>query len=111
MSRRHLVMAGRNLINVYNKFPKELFRVNSGTAVKLRVFKPGRDYFDFVTEDGLVVPKALDPSTYRGLSPFQFGGEVSRLRPAPVLAAANLASCQPPTVHPCVPIPGTSSPW
>jgi hypothetical protein len=27
------------------------------------------------------------------------------------LVVANLASCQPPTVLPCVPIPGTSSPW
>jgi hypothetical protein len=63
-------MTRRNLIHVYNKFPKELFRVNSGSAVKLRVHRPGHPYFDFVPEGGLVVPKALNPSTYQGQSVF-----------------------------------------
>jgi hypothetical protein len=63
-------MTRRNLIHVYNKFPKELFRVNSGSAVKLRVYKPRHPYFDFVPEGGLVVPKALNPSTYQGQSVF-----------------------------------------
>ncbi|UNI13307.1 hypothetical protein JDV02_000064 [Purpureocillium takamizusanense] len=53
-----------NLIGVFRKFPKELFRVNNGPFVKLRVWSPQRHTYDIFIEQGLVVPKALDPSSY-----------------------------------------------
>ncbi|KAK4233689.1 hypothetical protein C8A03DRAFT_38583 [Achaetomium macrosporum] len=59
-------MTRRNLIAVFNKFPRELFRVNNGRSVNLRVWRPDRYVYDVVPEDGLVLPKALDPSSYTG---------------------------------------------
>ncbi|RSM03313.1 hypothetical protein CEP52_007461 [Fusarium oligoseptatum] len=57
-------MSVSNLISVFRKFPKELFRVNNGPQVKLRVLQPKRHVYDIVTENGLALPKALDPSSY-----------------------------------------------
>jgi hypothetical protein len=58
------------LISVFRSFPKELFRVNTGRHIKLRVHKPGRYLYDIVALKGrFVEPKALDPETYVGKSP------------------------------------------
>lgn len=78
MSRRDLVVSTRNLIKVHSKFPKELFRVNLGRSVNLRVFARGRSYFDVFHRYGMVMPKALDPSTYRGQCLLR--GKISRQR-------------------------------
>ncbi|KAI9755954.1 MAG: hypothetical protein M4579_004085 [Chaenotheca gracillima] len=52
-------------IRTFRKLPKDLFRINNGPAIKLRDWSvnPTRT-FDLKTEDGLVKPKALNPSTY-----------------------------------------------
>jgi hypothetical protein len=60
-------MSGPNLIAVFNKLPKELFRLNNGPATRLRPWSPTRQYiFDIHEKNGLVWPKALNPSTYEG---------------------------------------------
>jgi hypothetical protein len=59
-------MSRSSLVAVFNRFPKELFRVNNGPAVKLRAWRPNRYVYDVVPENGFVKPKALDPSTYLG---------------------------------------------
>ncbi|KAG6244646.1 hypothetical protein E4U24_004912 [Claviceps purpurea] len=54
-----------NLIAVLRKFPKEIFRVNNGPSVKLRVQSPYRQTYDIVAkQNGLVEAKALGPETY-----------------------------------------------
>lgn len=58
--------ASRNLISVFREFPKELFRVNDGFQVKLRAWTPQRRVYDIHVENGLVLPKALNGSTYIG---------------------------------------------
>ncbi|KAK2752224.1 hypothetical protein FQN54_008156 [Arachnomyces sp. PD_36] len=54
-------------IQSFTVIPKELFRLNSGNAIRLRgvagSLKPQRS-FDLLTEAGKVQPKALDPQTY-----------------------------------------------
>jgi hypothetical protein len=55
-----------NLIAVFSKFPKELFRVNNGRQIKLRVWTPRRHVYDIFAANGRVEPKALEPSTYVG---------------------------------------------
>lgn len=54
-------------IQSFTKAPKELFRVNLGTVVRLRAYPgpvaPQRDY-DLLTEAGNVRPLALDPAIY-----------------------------------------------
>ncbi|KAI8721662.1 hypothetical protein NCS52_00308300 [Fusarium sp. LHS14.1] len=57
-------MWASNLISVFGKFPKELFRVNNGPQIKLRVLRPNRHIYDIVPENGLALPKALNPSSY-----------------------------------------------
>lgn len=52
------------LIAVFNKFPRELFRVNNGRQVKLRVWSPKRRVYDIFADDGRAEPRALKPSTY-----------------------------------------------
>lgn len=59
-------MASPGFINAFRSFPKELFRVNNGRQVKLRVQQPGRHLYDIIAKNGQVEPKALDPSTYVG---------------------------------------------
>lgn len=58
--------ASRNLLSVFREFPKELFRVNDGFQVKLRAWTPQRRVYDIYVENGLVIPKALNESTYIG---------------------------------------------
>ncbi|KAG7288366.1 hypothetical protein NEMBOFW57_007897 [Staphylotrichum longicolle] len=53
-----------NLISIFNKFPKELFRVNNGPSVRLRTQRPHKYQHDVVPHNGLVLPKALDPASY-----------------------------------------------
>jgi hypothetical protein len=65
---RHDNMSRSGLIAVFNRFPKELFRVNNGPAVKVRSWRPNRYAYDIVPENGFVKPKALDPLTYVGQS-------------------------------------------
>ncbi|RDW70459.1 uncharacterized protein DSM5745_07970 [Aspergillus mulundensis] len=54
-------------IRVFTTFPKEMFRVNNGTSIRLRGYpgplRPARS-FDLLTIAGKVLPKALDPKTY-----------------------------------------------
>lgn len=59
-------MSTPNLIAVFRKMPKELFRVNNGRQVKLRTWTPKRHVYDIFAKNGRVEPKALDPSTYAG---------------------------------------------
>ncbi|KAF9876295.1 hypothetical protein CkaCkLH20_06238 [Colletotrichum karsti] len=58
-------MSTSNLIAVFRKFPRELFRVNNGPLVKVRVWTPEREKYDIFAEKNLVHPKALNPSTYK----------------------------------------------
>ncbi|KAI2611995.1 hypothetical protein GGR54DRAFT_338782 [Hypoxylon sp. NC1633] len=53
-----------NMIAVFRRFPKELFRVNNGQVIKLRVWTPKRHLYDIVTHHELVQPKALSPLSY-----------------------------------------------
>ncbi|EEU34662.1 uncharacterized protein NECHADRAFT_34809 [Fusarium vanettenii 77-13-4] len=57
-------MSTSNLISLFKKFPKELFRVNNDPLVKLRVLRPNRHIYDIVLQNGLALPKALNPSSY-----------------------------------------------
>ncbi|KAL6717711.1 hypothetical protein ACLMJK_005626 [Lecanora helva] len=52
------------LLDTFKVLPEELFRVNKGHEVALRAFitRPKRK-FDLLTEDGMVLPKALNPAT------------------------------------------------
>lgn len=59
---------GINLISTFNKFPKELFRVNNGPSVHLRIRRPHKYQHDVVPHNGLILPKALDPASYSGTS-------------------------------------------
>lgn len=59
-------MSRRRLIGVFNEFPKELFQVNNGLSVSLRIWRPGAHYYDVIPEDGLIPPKALRPNYYSG---------------------------------------------
>lgn len=59
-------MSGHRLLGVFRTFPKELFRVNNGPAIQLRVWTPTRRSYDIFTRDELVDPKALNPQTYSG---------------------------------------------
>ncbi|KAH6640660.1 hypothetical protein F5144DRAFT_561222 [Chaetomium tenue] len=52
-------------ITVFRKFPKELFRVNNGRAIRVRAQTPHRHVYDIITSgNGWVEPKALNLSTY-----------------------------------------------
>ncbi|KAF2254666.1 hypothetical protein BU26DRAFT_143283 [Trematosphaeria pertusa] len=54
-----------SLIAVFKIFPKELFRVNNGRAVRLREWSLQRQRrFDVLTNSGMVQAKALNPDTY-----------------------------------------------
>lgn len=55
-----------NLIAVFRKFPKELFRVNNGRAIELRAWTPKRRVYDIITHHELVQPKALNLQNYVG---------------------------------------------
>ncbi|QLI68643.1 uncharacterized protein G6M90_00g053790 [Metarhizium brunneum] len=57
-------MQACNLIAVFKRFPKHLFRVNTGRPINLRVWSPRRYSYDIFAENGLVKPKALDPLSY-----------------------------------------------
>ncbi|PNY27841.1 Uncharacterized protein TCAP_02242 [Tolypocladium capitatum] len=57
-----------NPIAVFRKFPKELFRVNSGRSINLRVWSPQRHSYDILTDKGLVEAKALNPLSYAKLA-------------------------------------------
>ncbi|KAK9438136.1 uncharacterized protein VB005_09143 [Metarhizium brunneum] len=57
-------MQASNLIAVFKQFPKQLFRVNNGRPINLRVWSPRRHSYDIFAENGLVKPKALDPLSY-----------------------------------------------
>ncbi|OAA63639.1 hypothetical protein SPI_03802 [Niveomyces insectorum RCEF 264] len=54
-----------NLIAVFNTLPKELFRVNNGPYVRLRDWSVRRQVYDVVSQNGRIMPKALDASTYQ----------------------------------------------
>lgn len=61
------------LIKTFTTVPLELFRLNNGMTVKIRaragpLLNPQAKH-DIATEAGLVKPKALDPSTYKRLTP------------------------------------------
>jgi hypothetical protein len=56
----------RKLFAVFREFPKELFRVNNGLTVKLRVWAPQLHVYDIFVRNGMVEPKALNPKTYLG---------------------------------------------
>lgn len=54
-------------ISVFKRFPKQLFRVNNGLAIRVRAQSPHRHVYDIVTSsNGIVEPKAKNPSTYTG---------------------------------------------
>ena len=54
-------------ITVFRKFPKELFRVNNGSFVRVRPRTPNRHVYDIITSsNGFVEPKATNPLTYTG---------------------------------------------
>lgn len=57
-------MPGPNLISVFTRFPKELFRVNNGRHVELRARTPARRTYDITLSNGRAEPKALDPAAY-----------------------------------------------
>lgn len=59
-------MTHPNLVKVFRTFPKELFRVNNGRLVKLRVQSPERHSYDIIAENNLVEPKALNLLSYIG---------------------------------------------
>ncbi|KAI0416977.1 hypothetical protein F5X98DRAFT_375358 [Xylaria grammica] len=52
------------LVTVFRSFPKQLFRVNNGRYVTLRVHRPNRVAYDIVAQNGQVEPKALNLQTY-----------------------------------------------
>lgn len=60
-------MSINRFIQSFMQVPKELFRLNSGRAIRLRAYpapiRP-QGLFDLLTVDGKVRPLALDPSTY-----------------------------------------------
>lgn len=62
------MMSTTKLIEVLRKFPKEIFRVNNGSQVKLRIWTPERRVYDISTTNGLVQPKAMKPMSYEGES-------------------------------------------
>lgn len=60
-------MSINRFIKSFTHMPKEIFRLNTGRAVRLRahpapVRPPG--LFDLLTVDGKVRPLALNPATY-----------------------------------------------
>ena len=57
-------MQPRNLITVFRIFPKQLFRVNKGPQVKLRVWAPQKYSYEIFAPKGMVEPKALNKATY-----------------------------------------------
>ncbi|KAI1078583.1 hypothetical protein F5B20DRAFT_547651 [Whalleya microplaca] len=58
-------MRPTKLIATFRRFPKELFRVNDGRQIKLRVWSPQRrEVYDIFAENGRVEPKALNHATY-----------------------------------------------
>lgn len=59
-------MQASNLIAVFKRCPKQLFRVNNGRPINLRVWSPRRHSYDIFAENGLVKPKALEPLSYAG---------------------------------------------
>lgn len=59
-----LEMHPRNLITVFRKFPKQLFRANHGLEVKLRVWEPQMYSYEIFAPKGMVEPKALNKATY-----------------------------------------------
>lgn len=71
-------MRPTSLIAVFRKFPKELFRVNNGLPVKLRVWTPSRRVYDIFAPNGMVEPKALNAATYVGKFPNQWGEKALR---------------------------------
>ncbi|KAI0185347.1 hypothetical protein EV127DRAFT_397169 [Xylaria flabelliformis] len=89
-------MSSPGLIKVFRSFPKELFRVNNGRQVKLRVQQPGRHLYDILAKNGQVEPKALHPSTYiapngasmRPNSPYQQSLVLTRFRGTDVIVFA-----------------------
>ena len=55
------------MIRPFKYFPIELFRVSNGLRTRLRAVEAkSTKSFDIFTESGLVVPRALDPATYKG---------------------------------------------
>ncbi|KAI1351129.1 hypothetical protein F5Y01DRAFT_134339 [Xylaria sp. FL0043] len=81
-------MSSPRLLGVFRSFPKELFRVNNGRHIKVRVKQPNRHVYDILAENGQVEPKALNPQTYvapngaslRPNSPYQQALVSSRFR-------------------------------
>ncbi|KAI3201815.1 hypothetical protein CBS147311_4803 [Penicillium roqueforti] len=60
-------MSHNRFIQSFTRFPKDIFRVNSGTSIRLRAWPgPRRPHgvFDLPTTAGKVQPKALNPATY-----------------------------------------------
>ncbi|KAI0427788.1 hypothetical protein F5Y09DRAFT_22533 [Xylaria sp. FL1042] len=56
-----------SFIRSYKYIPIMLFRLNAGRSIKLREWSvKRRRSFDVLTDDGIVQPRALDPSTYSG---------------------------------------------
>ncbi|KAG6297471.1 hypothetical protein E4U45_005480, partial [Claviceps purpurea] len=53
------------LISSFRFVPIQLFRVNAGKKIRLRDYaaRKGKS-FDVVSENGLIKPKALEPSSY-----------------------------------------------
>ena len=60
-------MSTNRLIQAFTQIPRELFRLNTGPAIRLRAqpgpVRPQRS-FDLLTKAGKAQPKALYPATY-----------------------------------------------
>lgn len=57
-------MQPHNLITVFRRFPKQLFRANKGLEVRLRVWEPQKYSYEIFAPKGRVEPKALNKATY-----------------------------------------------
>ncbi|GJN70107.1 hypothetical protein PLICBS_004159 [Purpureocillium lilacinum] len=65
------------MLDRFSYCPKTLFRLNNGTRIKLRdLAAKARSSYDVKSENGLVLPKALNPLTYSGEKTSQFLGPV-----------------------------------
>ncbi|KAG6106870.1 hypothetical protein E4U13_007188 [Claviceps humidiphila] len=54
-----------HFISSFRLVPIQLLRVNAGKKIRLREYAASKGKsFDVVSENGLIKPKALDPSSY-----------------------------------------------
>jgi hypothetical protein len=55
-------------MKTYTEFPKTMFRLNPGKAIKLRPYVKGKSSYDVVVYDGDVVKPIADLNKYTGMS-------------------------------------------